>query len=132
MTIKYLWAGTEYTSMAEVNTAANAKKTELETAPTNIVFVKRLSGSAEEGWVVPQENLTDAELLSVTEADTNFYSVTSITDGDTSIALTATTMLAEVDRLLRKYGTWMELNTVRIIEERDCEVDMSNYINVEA
>lgn len=128
MAKKYFWAGTEYDSMEEVNAAAEAKKVHMDTCPCDYVVVKLLGGTEEAGWVVPAEGLDHAGVMAVTDEDTNFYSVSSITDGDTTVGLTGSEMRAEVSRLVKKYGSWAGLERVIITEEVATEVDMSDYV----
>ena len=128
MTKKYFWAGTEYSNMEEVTAAANMKKHHMNTCPCDFVEVKLLSGSTEAGWSIPQEKLTHEQVLAVTETDTNYYSVSSVYDGDVTVGLTASEMIAEVNRMKRQYGTWMQLDKVWISEEVAPEVDMSAYV----
>lgn len=131
MSKKYFWAGNTYDSMEEVTAAMLMTKNHIDTCPCDFVDVKLLSGSAETGWSIPQEKLTHEQVLAVTETDTNFYSVNSIADGDSTVGLTAAEMIAEVKRLTRKYGTRMQLNRVAVIEELTPEVDMSDYVTQE-
>ena len=127
----YRYINGEYSNMAEVNAAAEAEKQRIDANPCDFVEVKLLSGSADSGWVIPQEKLTNEQVLAITGTDTGFYQVNSIADGDTTVGLNATEALAEIKRLTRKYGTRMNLGKTFVYGELDVGVDMSDYITPE-
>lgn len=124
----YRYINDQYDTIEEVNAAAEAEKQRIDTCPCDFVEVKILGGSAQDGWIISQEKLTNAQVLAMTEEDAGFYQVNSIADGDTELGLTAAEAIAEINRLTRKYGKRMQLNKVFVYEELDVEVDMTGYV----
>jgi len=133
----YYWASDSYSSLDEVNASVESKKDYIDAYPCDFVQVKLLSGTAEDGWLVPSEILTHEQLLVVTDEDPNFYAVSSVHHGDTAIGLTASEMLQEVSRLKRSWGAWVELDTVYVVDDEypdqepekvTLDVDLTGYM----
>lgn len=128
MTKKYLYAQTFYDSLAEANAAAAAKKNALENEPTEYVTVKLLGGNADDGWVVPVEDLTDAEILAIQDGDGNHYGLYSRFEGDMQTGITSTQVNTEITRLKQKFAQLLNATKISVVEDIDPDIDMSSYV----
>lgn len=125
---KYYYIGQEFDTLESVNAAVLEHKTKLETCPCEFIHVKEVTGSAETGWTVTPDMLTNEQILAIDPNSDKYYSVASVHYGDSEVGLTAAETVAEIDRLMRKYGSWVQVNTIRIIEETTPETDMSAFV----
>ena len=131
MTKKYIWGDGEYNSLAEANAAAQQRKDTLDTQPSQYCTVKLLGGNETDGWVVPVEDMTDAEVVALQDNDGNHYAIYSMFEGETQMGLTSNVIKTEVQRLKRGFGSIMAATKIYIEEEVDTDVDMSEYVTSE-
>lgn len=99
MSRTYIFANITYATLEEAQAAAATKIAELNSNPTGFATVKRLGGSEADGWEVPIEDLTDAEIIALTPDDGNYYGVYSIYEGDMQVGITSTAALEELERI---------------------------------
>ena len=48
--------------------------------------------------------------------------------GDNEIGLTAAEAIAEIDRLMKKYGSWARVDIITLIEDLATETDMTAFL----
>ena len=125
---KYYYTGREFDTLDAANAAVLEQKTKLETCPCEFIHVKEVTGSAEAGWVVTPDMLTNEQMLAIDPNSDKYYSVASVHHGDSEVGLTAAETVAEIDRLIRKYGSWMRVDKLTIIEETPTSEDMSDFV----
>ena len=121
----YIYAGTKYNTEAEVNAAVVAMKDVLDNNPSAYAQIKLLSGSATDGWSIPAQALTDAEIAAI--SGDGFYSAYSEFSGETHLGLTAAEAIAKVQEYKIKYGQYHSVNTLHIVTI-PTNVDMSGYV----
>ena len=121
----YIYAGTKYNTEAEANAAVVAMKNVLDNTPSVYAQIKLLSGNATDGWTVPAQALTDAEIAAI--SGDGFYSAYSEFSGETHLGLTAAEAIAKVQEYKIKYGQYHNANTLHIVTI-PTNVDMSGYV----
>lgn len=121
----YSYNQQQYETLEQVNSAVLALKIRLDNNPTDWCVVKVLSGNAEDGWVVPSETLSDAEIGNLSED--NHYSVSSIYDGTSYIGINGIEATQKVREMRTQYATGLRANTI-IREYSPTETDMSGYV----
>lgn len=125
---KYYYLGEEYDSLDAANVAASNHKTKMETQPSEFIKIKEVTGSDESGWTISSTTLTDNEILAIHSTSDKHYSVSSIHHGDNEIGLTAAEAIAEIDRLMKKYGSWARVDIITLIEDLATETDMTAFL----
>jgi hypothetical protein len=123
----YVFAQTTYNTLADAQAAAASKKDEFERNPTQYARVKLLGGNETDGWQVPAEDLTDAEINALQSDDGNYYGVYSPFDGQMSVGLTSNETLTELARLKKLMGTLLGATKIVVQEEIETDIDMSDY-----
>jgi hypothetical protein len=121
----YLYIGQQYETQSEVEAAVTAFKSRLDNNPTDWVDVQLLGGSEADGWVVPVEKLTDAEINSVSAS--SHYSVSSIVGGGSYVGLTGPEVTAKVAELRTEYANYKGANVITETYAPTNE-DMSGYV----
>ena len=121
----WYYAGNSYEDQAALEAAVRQMKSNLESAPTTWCIVTSISGSEEDGWEIPDINLTDAEINAITETGT--YQIASIVDGDIFIGLTAPDTVAKVAEMRARYAEFMAVNNYTTVNTATNE-DMSGYL----
>ena len=124
MSTTWFYKDTEYTSEADVNQAVLDFKSRLDNNPTDWVTVRQLTGDAVNGWVVPTDELTDAEINALDQAQ--HYSVSSVVDGGSEVGLTATETTAKVAEYRSGFAEFYRANTI-VKAYAPTNVDMSGY-----
>jgi hypothetical protein len=124
-TFKY--AASEYSTEAEAQQAVVAFKDRLDNQPSTYCTVRRLGGNAEDGWEVPVEQLSDAEILSITEG---WYSVHSSLHGMQYMPISADEVLAKVQEYKMLEATFYHADKIYYTAEYTTDEDMSGYMNV--
>ena len=125
MTNTWQYKGDEYSTEAEVNQAVADTKVRLDNNPTDWVVVKQLTGDAASGWVVPQDELTDAEINALDA--TQHYSISSVVEGGSEVGLTATETTAKVAEYRTEYSQFCQVNTI-VDTYNPTNIDMSGYV----
>jgi len=125
---KYYYIGEEFDTLESANAAVAEHKTKLETCPSEFIRVKEVTGSAEAGWVMTPDLLNDEQILAIDPDSDKCYYVASIEHGDNKVGLTATETITEINRLLRKYGSWANVDKIVTVEETTAQTDMSNFL----
>ena len=126
MADRWTYFGVEYATETLVDAAVADRNVRLTDNPTDWVVVKELSGSEVDGWVVPSQTLTDAQINNLDA--TKRYSVASIIDGDNDIGLTSTETEAKVLEHRTRYCIFFGANTVYKTYSPH-NVDMSGYVS---
>lgn len=121
----WYYAGNSYEDQAALEAAVRQMKSNLDSAPTTWCIVTSISGSEEDGWEIPDINLTDAEINAITETGT--YQIASIVDGDIFIGLTAPDTVAKVAEMRARYAEFMAVNNYTTVNTATNE-DMSGYL----
>jgi len=123
---EYGYGGNVYATQAEVDQAVIDLKNELDNQPTVYCRIKRVTGSEEDGWTVPEELLTDQEILSATDG---FYSASSRYASENHMGLTASEMLSKVAEYKILHGQHKLANTVLYYRKTaPTNEDMSGYV----
>ena len=123
----YIYNFQTYETMAAVNNAVSEFKSRLDNNPTDWVVVQLLGGSEADGWVVPEENLTDAEINSLDAS--RHYTVHSPKLGYTFVGLTGTEATAKVLELRTEYAQACQANTItEQTTHTPTNEDMSGYV----
>lgn len=122
----WYYAGSSYDTQVAFEAAVSQMKANLDGAPTTWCIVTSISGSEEDGWVIPDINLTDAEINAITETGT--YQIASIIDGDIFIGLNATDTVLKVAEMRTRYAQYMEVNNYTTINNTVTNEDMSGYL----
>jgi len=122
----YYYAQQTYDTKAEVDAAVVAFKDRLDNNPTDWVTVKLLGGSETDGWIVPTETLTDAEINNL--SGDSFYSVIEVHGGNTYTGLTSAEAITKVAEVRTKYAQWKLVNTITETYA-PTNVDMSVYVS---
>jgi len=123
----WIYAGEKYDSEADCHAAVTQMKNNLDNAPTTWCIVAELSGSAEDGWVVPADNMTDAEINAITDSSTSYYKVESIIDGDSNLGITATEANTKISEMRTRFANWKLVDLI-IVEQAVTHEDMSVYL----
>ena len=87
MALTYVYQGSIFSTEQEAQDAVLAQKVRLDNNPTDWISVKLIAGSAESGWLIPPETLTDDEINNL-NLD-GVYAVSSIVGGDNAMPLSA-------------------------------------------
>lgn len=119
------YKGNEYTSVDDVNTAVLDFKSRLDNNPTDWVVVKEVTSDGNDGWIVPAETLTDAQINSMSAS--SHYNVNAVHSGTTYTGITGTEATTRVAELRTEYAQWMGANTIHK-EYSPENVDMSGYV----
>lgn len=125
MSTTWFYKQNEYTNETDVNQAVLDFKSRLDNNPTDWAVVQRLTGDAENGWVIPQEELTDAEINNLDEA--HHYSVSSVIGGGSEVGLTATEATAKIVEYRSEFAEFFNANVI-IKAYAPTNVDMSYYL----
>lgn len=123
----WIYAGERYDSEEACYAAVTQMKNNLDNAPTNWCIVAELSGSAEDGWVVPADNMTDAEINAISDSSTAYYKVDSIIDGDVNLGITATEAKTKIAEMRTRFANWNTVDLI-IVEQDVTHEDMSVYL----
>lgn len=115
-----------YGSESDANDAVIRLKNQLDNEPTSYVEVKLLSGNADDGWVVPSEKLTDAEINAGLDADSH-YNVSAVYDGITHTGIDGALAEQKIALIKRYYAQRCRAD-VMIKEYAPTNVDMSGYV----
>lgn len=121
----WYYAGNSYEDETAFEAAVSQMKTNLDGAPTTWCIVTSISGSDEDGWEIPDINLTDAEINAISETGT--YQIASIVDGDILIGLTAAETAAKVSEMRARFAEFMAVNNYTTVNTVTNE-DMSGYL----
>ena len=122
----YIYKNTHYNTIDEVNAAVAATKDLLDNQPNEYCEIKQLTGNAEEGWVIPDTAMTNAEVLAIN--DNGYYSAYSQFSGQTHIGLTASETLEKLEEFKIMYGNNYQVNTISTISAPTNE-NMSVYVS---
>ena len=121
----YQYAYESYNTKAEVEAAVVALKARLDNNPTDWVEVSLLSGSEEDGWIIPVEHLTDEEINSLDPS--SYYSVSEIHGSNSFVGLTGTETTAKIAEFRRNYARFKMANIITETYNPTNE-DMSGYV----
>ena len=83
----YFYQTSSFSTEQEAQDAVLAQKVRLDNNPTDWISVKLIAGSAETGWLIPPETLTDDEINNLNPD--GVYAVSSIVGGDNAMPLSA-------------------------------------------
>lgn len=121
----YFYNGQEYQTQSEVEAAVTAFKSRLDNNPTDWVDVQLLGGSEADGWIIPVEKLTDAEINSVSAS--SHYSVSSTISGSSYVGLTGPEATAKIAELRTEYAIYKRANII-VETYAPTNEDMSGYV----
>lgn len=122
---RYQYKSRYYDTEAEAQQAVLEFKNALDNQPSTYCTVRRLGGNAEDGWEVPVEQLTDEEILSVSEG---WYSIHSSLHGQQDMPLTASEVLAKVQEYKRLEAIFFHADKIYYTAEYTTDEDMSGYV----
>lgn len=122
---RYQYKSQHYDTEAEAQQAVVEFKNALDNQPSTYCTVRRLGGNAEDGWEVPVEQLTDEEILSVSEG---WYSIHSSLHGRQDMPLTASEVLAKVQEYKRLEAQFFLADKIFYTAEYTTDEDMSGYV----
>jgi hypothetical protein len=125
MSTKWIYCQTQYDTKAEADAAVLAQKSRLDNNPADWVVVKKLTGNASDGWVLPPQTLTDSEINNLDE--TEHYSVASIVGGENCLGLTASEVTAKVAELRTEFAQHIMVDTIFTRSTTD-QADMAPYV----
>jgi hypothetical protein len=125
MSTKWFYKNKTYETEAEVNQAVLDFKDRLDNSPTDWCIVKELTGSVEDGWVIPTTGLTDAQINTLDESKN--YSIASIISGGNETGLPASQAAEKVAEYRTEYAQYMTANMINKVYAPE-NVDMSAYI----
>lgn len=123
----FRYAATDYSTESEAQQAVVDFKNRLDNQPSTYCTVRRLGGNAEDGWVIPVEQLSDQEILSVSEG---WYSIHSSLHGQQDMPLNATEVLEKVQEYKTLEATFYHADKIYYTAEYTTDEDMSGYVNV--
>lgn len=135
MATKYYYAGQEYDTENDAQSAVDTVKLRLENNPTDWMKAKEITGSAEAGWTVNPTTLTDAELLNPNSE--KMYMAYSPITGENYFPLTSIELAAKRDQFRTPYAQQMNVNAIYKGDQTQMQwleetiatiVDMSGYI----
>jgi hypothetical protein len=133
MPIKYSYAQRLFDTKADATANIAVFKALLDNEPTRWMAAKEITGSAEDGWVMASQTLTNAELLNPDETKT--YMCYSFENGTNVMPLTAAELSEKRDQFraayagVKKADIMIEVNTDTGIEtELSISEDMSGYM----
>lgn len=121
----YYYKNRSYETEAEAQQAVVDFKNVLDNQPSTYCTVRRLGGNAEDGWVVPVEQLTDEEILSITDG---WYSIHSSLHGPQQMPLTASETLEKVQEYKRLEAQFFSADKIFYNAEYTTDEDMSGYV----
>lgn len=121
----FRYASSEYSTEADAQEAVVAFKGRLDNQPSTYCTVRRLGGNAEDGWEVPVEQLTDEEILSISDG---WYSIHSSLHGQHHMPITAAEVLAKVQEYKRLEATFFHADKIFYTAEYTTDEDMSGYV----
>lgn len=111
----YIFANNTYATLEEARAAAATKIAELDSNPTGYARVKLLSGSEADGWEIPVEDLSDAEIIALAPDDGNYYGVYSVYEGDMQVGITSAAAIEEIERIKNN------VNNLKIISREEID-----------
>lgn len=127
MATNWYYFNTKYSSQEDANQKVLAVKQRLDNNPTDWVVVKKLGGSAESGWIIPTEGLTDQEINNLSAS--HYYLVSAVINGESSIGLSSVQANAKVLAHRKEYCDFYMVNTITEIKlYAPTNVDMSGYV----
>ena len=89
--------------------------------------VKLLGGNANDGWVVPSEKLTDAQINNLDE--NSFYNVSAVLSGTTYTGISGAEAVTRVNELRTEYAQNLGVNTITKVDPyAPTNEDMSGYV----
>lgn len=121
----FRYKGKNYSTEAEAQQAVVDFKNALDNQPSTYCTVRRLGGNAEDGWVVPPEQLTDEEILSVSDG---WYSIHSSLHGPQLMPLTAAEVLEKVQEYKTQEARLFLADKIIYTAEYSTDEDMSGYV----
>lgn len=116
-----------YNDLPSVEAAVAEMLSALQGKPNTWCKVKRLSGDPINGFNVPTDALTDAEILNL--SGDGWYSVAAEISGFNETGLTAAQALDAVNKLRTEYADYYRVNKYDIIEQADASQDFSAYLS---
>lgn len=126
MSVKFYYNHKEFASLEEAEAEVEVVHNILENLPTKWCQVKEVTGSAEEGWNIPTESLTDSQILNLDPTKT--YSVSATLSGDNEVGLSSADAQAKITELRTKYANYKKANAIVKVEELNPSRDMSSYV----
>jgi hypothetical protein len=126
MTKQYFYGGKLCNSIAEVENAASEMLTTLQQKPTTWCQVKLLSGNPSDGFSIPIETMSDADILNI--SGDGWYNVSAEVSGFNEVGLTAQQAIDAVNNLRTEYADYHRVSTYTVIEEIDVSLDFSGYV----
>lgn len=127
MTTKWYYAYQEYETEALCDAAVLAMKNKLDNEPTEYMEVTLVTSDGNDGWVVGETQLTDAEILSV--GNSGNYNVHSPLTGETEVGVTGSVVQTKLIEYRQAYAQQNEVNTKRsVTESSPTNTDMLGYV----
>lgn len=118
MAVLYFYAFQRYSSEAEAQSAATSLSMRMQNNPTDWMEAKEITGSADAGWQMNPEKLTDAQLLNPDAS--KMYMAYSKEAGTNIMPLMASELAAKRDEFRSLHGQALNAN---VIYKRDDSVD---------
>lgn len=122
---RYQYADGIYETEEDAQRSVIDFKNRLENRPSTYCSVKKLGGSLEEGWVVPPNQLSDEEILSL--SGDGFYAIHSSLEGQVHMGLSADEVLDKIQEYKKKEAQFFHADKIIYVNEITLEEDMSGY-----
>ena len=127
MTTKWYYAYQEYETEELCDASVLSMKEKLDNQPTEYMRVTPVTFDGNGGWIVPDLQLTDEEILAV--RDDGRYNIQSPLTGESLVGVTGATLQAKLIEYRRVYAEQNEVNTKRSVTEiTPTNADMSTYV----
>ena len=135
MSVVYLYSAKQYSTEADAQAAATSLATRMQNNPTDWMEAKEIAGSADAGWQMNPEKLTDAQLLNPDAS--KMYMAYSKDAGTNVMPLTASELAAKRDEFRAVHGQALNVNVIYKIDDSTDPTtettitpttDMSGYI----
>lgn len=122
---KYLYANIAYETLDDVKNASEAMLNILQASPTKWCVVKRLQIADDNSFIVQKEELSDADILNLSDG---FYSIYSPINGENIFGVGLADAKSAIDRLRGEFAAVNNVSVYTIVEEISAPYDFSAYL----
>lgn len=124
MNIKYFYASIEHDTVEEAQASVLVEINLLDTAPTNWVEVKAVTGNDTDGWLISPVKLNDDEINNID--DTKTYMVASLIGGENLLGVSSSVVTEKVSSYRTEYATYKQVEFIyRVDLDATTEADIS-------
>lgn len=120
----YYYGNNVYQTLDEAQAAADAMLVTLQTNPSEWCVVKRLEVADDGSFIVPNEALSNTDILNLADG---IYSIYSPISGENILGVDAVDALAAINRLQAEFAAMNNVSVIRAVEYLTTNADFSAY-----